>query len=243
LIQPGSSPTLTVMPQQLVPVIFVAIAVLVIAAFIFGIIAEKKRREALLAWATAHNLSFSPDRDHSFMHQFPELTCLKSGEQDRYAYNIVSGAWGSYPVVAFDYHYQTTSTDDKGRRQTHDHHFSAVIVDTPLPLKPLVIRPESIFDKIGAFFGYEDINFESAEFSRKFCVKGPDRKFAYDLLHARAIEFLLERPRRTIQIEPAHAIIHDDSTYDPAGFQSALETLTGLFDQIPNYLREELNNA
>ena len=43
----------------------------------------------------------------------------------------------------------------------------------------------------GEFFGHDDIDFESAEFSRNFYVKSSDRKWAFDILHARAMEFLL----------------------------------------------------
>ena len=40
-------------------------------------------------------------------------------------------------------------------------------------------------------FGYQDIKFESAEFSKTFCVRSPDKKFAYDVCNAKMMEYLL----------------------------------------------------
>jgi hypothetical protein len=40
-------------------------------------------------------------------------------------------------------------------------------------------------------FGYGDIKFESAEFSKTFCLRTPDKKFAYDACNAKMIEYLL----------------------------------------------------
>jgi hypothetical protein len=46
-------------------------------------------------------------------------------------------------ITAFDYRYVTGH--GKSRRV---HNFSALIVENPLPLKPLYIRPESILDRL-----------------------------------------------------------------------------------------------
>ena len=62
---------------------------------------------------------------------------------------------------------EETYTTTKNGRQTHHHYFSAIIVESPLPLKPLYLRPESFFDKMAQFMGFDDINFESAELKLK----------------------------------------------------------------------------
>jgi hypothetical protein len=38
------------------------------------------------------------------------------------------------------------------------------------------------------------VELDSAEFTRTFAVECADKKFAYDILHQRAMEFLLKRP-------------------------------------------------
>ena len=55
----------------------------------------------------------------------------------------------------------------------------------------LLIRPEGFFDKVAGAFGFDDIDFESEEFSRAFFVKSSDKRFAYDVLHPRMLELLM----------------------------------------------------
>lgn len=203
---------------------------------ILGHVQAQKRRKELAAWAAAHGLAFAPDKVWGVDSRFPGFEALGKGE-NRYAHNVLSGRRDGAEFYAFDYHYETHSTDSKGRRRTNHHHFSAVIRGAPMPLQPLTIRPEGLFDRIGAFFGYEDIDFESAEFSRKFHVSAPDRRWAYDVLHARAIEFLLASPFYSIDMEPAHAMAWRSSRFSPAQFGEAAQLVEGLLARIPDYAK------
>ncbi len=215
--------------------IFGALAALLIAAIVLTNIAEKKRREALSAWAAANGLAFNPAKQFGFDARFPAFGCLRQGER-RYAYNVLSGTWKQRPFTGFDYHYETYSRDSKGHRQTHHHYFSAVVIGSAVPLKPLAIRPEGLFDKLAAAFGFDDINFESAEFSRKFHVKAPDRKYAYDVLHPRAIEFLLQSPVFSLEFDTAQIIAWRAKKFQPPEFEQAAGVVHGLLDQLPAYL-------
>jgi hypothetical protein len=164
---------------------FIFAAVVIVVLAVLGYQQAKKRRMALEAWAASRGLSFDPSNDSGMDDRYPAFNCLREGD-NRYAYNVMRGQAGGHGVTAFDYHYETHSTDSKGERSTTNHHFSAVIVATGLPLKPLVIREEGFFDKVGAFLGFDDINFESTEFSREFYVKSPDRRWAFDVIHQRS---------------------------------------------------------
>ncbi|MBN1943674.1 MAG: hypothetical protein JW849_10320, partial [Phycisphaerae bacterium] len=140
--------------------------------------------------------------------------------------------------LGFDYHYTTGS----GKNQSH-HSFSCVLLSSGVPLKELFIRPEGFFDKITEFFGYDDIDFESAEFSRAFYVKAPEKRWAYDVLHARAIEFLLNQPKFTIQFAPDCALARKSRTFRPEEFAQAAEVLRGLLDGLPNYVLQQQGGA
>jgi hypothetical protein len=216
---------------------FVVVIALVIAMAVIGHAQAQKRRKALEAWAAAHGLEFSPDKMWGVDARFPGFEALRRGD-NRYAHNLLSGRRNGAEFLAFDYHYETHSRDSKGRRQTHHHHFSAVILGAQVPLQPLTIRPEGFFDRVGAFFGYEDINFESAEFSRKFHVSAPDRRWAYDVLHARAIEFLLASPAYSIDMEPAHVLAWRGATFPPAEFETAARVVEGLLARLPEYVKQ-----
>src|SRR5687768_8297199 len=180
--------------------IFGAFVVLVVVLAIFGAIAAKKRREAFVALAARLGLQFAPDRDRTIADRFQFLNRLAQGS-NRYAYNILSGTYQGRSVLVFDYHYQTESRDSKGNRRTHHHHFSCFVLQLERAFPELTIAREGIFSKVAQVFGYDDIDFESHEFSRTFCVRSKDKKFAYDVCHARMIEYLLANDDLNIEIE------------------------------------------
>ena len=218
------------------PLIFVGFLALMIVMAILGARADAKRKKQLAEWATAKGLTFEQGYLRGLDAQHPTFSALRRGD-DRYALNVMRGAWAGREAMFFDYHYETTSTDSKGRRQTHHHYFSAVIIKGGFPMKHLAIRPEGFFDKIGEFFGMDDIDFESAEFSRRFHVSAKDKRWAYDILHPRAMEFLMKSPTVTLCMDTSSVIAALGSRTDPAGFESAAGVVTGLLDLVPEYVR------
>lgn len=222
-------------PFSFVPFIFAAVVILIIVLVIAGSIQQRKRREALAAWAAAHGWRFDPQRVHHLDGQYPEFDCLREGHS-RYAYNCMSGEADGHGVLAFDYHYATNRHDSKGRSKTDHHYFSAIILRSRVRLEPLLIRPEGFFDKVSEFFGADDIDFESAEFSRKFFVKAPSKRWAYDVIHTRAMEFLLQNPRFTIEFGTRNAIIRSAGTFEVEKYAAAFQVLKGLIDLFPEYL-------
>lgn len=222
------------------PVLFIAgIIILIVAIGIVGHLMALKRRKELMAWAHAHGLRFTPGRDASVDERFPGFACLRRGS-NRFAFNISEGNIDNRHIRAFDYHYETHSTDSKGRRKTHHHYFSAVIINTSLLLKPLFIRPENMFDKLTEFFGFDDIDFESAEFSRAFFVKSPDRRWAYDVIQQATMEFLLSSPRYTIEFDRSYILACRSSRFTPVEFDAALDVAIGIVDRFPSSLVKEI---
>ncbi len=214
---------------------FLAAAVIIVLA-VLGYQQAKKRRMALAAWASSRGLSFDPSHDRRMDDRYPEFKCLRQGD-NRYACNVMAGNAGARPVCAFDYHYETHSTD---YTSTTHHHFSAVIVATGLPLKPLVIRKEGFFDKIGEFLGFDDIDFESAEFSREFCVKSPDRRWAFDVLQQSTMEFLLAAPRFALEFHESDVIAYRGRTFQAEEFDAALKVIEGVLQRLPDYLLRDM---
>ena len=226
----------------MIPFIIVVFVVLIICLAVISGLQAKKRRDALQQWAATRGLSFSADSDSSIDNRYPKFSCLQEGD-DRYAYNIMQGTIAGRSILAFDYHYETHSTDSKGNRETDDEEFSAVIVRPGLPLRPLSIRGETFFDKVGAFMGFEDINFESAEFNRQFFVKSPDRHWAFDVLNQQSMEFLLASPRFTLEMDDACVIAYHSKTFTTGDFESALNLIGGLLDRIPQSVLQDLKGT
>lgn len=215
--------------------IFGAFAVLVVVLAIFGAIAAKKRREAFAILAARLGLTFSPDHDRGIADRYHFLDRLAHGS-NRYAYNILSGNYQGRSVVAFDYHYQTESRDSKGNRRTHHHHFSCFVLQMERPFPELTIAREGIFSKVAQAFGYDDIDFESHEFSRKFCVRSKDKKFAYDVCHARMIEYLLANDDLNIEIENTVLALAYSGVLKPEEIEPNLQRLVHVRALMPDYL-------
>ncbi|MCJ7543656.1 MAG: hypothetical protein MUP47_03660 [Phycisphaerae bacterium] len=208
----------------------IAFLLLVAGLALYGWRAAAKRRTALLAWATGRKLDFTPGRSGSLEGQYPEFTCLQQGHS-RYAFNLIQGPWGPRPMLGFDYHYVTGSGK---HRQTHL--FSAVILDSGVVLQPLFIRPEGLLDKVSEFFGADDIDFESAEFSRRFYVKAPNKRWAYDVIYPRTMEFLMASPPFKIQFGLRQVICYRDQQFQPADYEAACRVVCGLLDRLPEYV-------
>jgi len=96
--------------------IIVLVVIVVIAVAIFGHLAEKKRREAMAVWAASHGWAFDASKDHSFDDRFPAFKKWFKIGSNRFAYNIAQGEFEGRWAMTFDYHYETHSTDSKGRR-------------------------------------------------------------------------------------------------------------------------------
>jgi hypothetical protein len=216
-------------------VVIVGIIALIIVAAIFGHIAAKKRREAMVALAARLGLRFDPDRDRDLARRYQFLDKLRAGD-NRYAFNILSGNYQKHDVMAFDYHYETHSTDSKGRRQTHHHYFSFFLLHLPVSFPELVIAREGFFSKVVQAFGYDDIDFESHEFSRRFCVRSRDKKFAYDVCNARMIEYLLANDDLTVEVEGPALAVSFSSRLSPEQIESNLNRLIALRSLMPDYL-------
>lgn len=215
---------------------------------LFGILAyfnyqeQKKRKEALCAFALAQGLTFTPDKDFSIPGQFPFFPALHQGHS-QYAFNILQGAYKNHPLKAFDYHYAVTTRNSKGRSQTHHYYFSAVILTVGFPLKQLNIRPENFLDKVGEFIGLNDIDFESAEFSRKFFVSARDKKFAYGIIHQGMMEYLLAHPGYSIQMDRNEILIYQGKTFSLEELTQCLDLGMGFVENIPAYLIQELKTT
>jgi hypothetical protein len=215
--------------------IFGLVLAVVIVAAIFGAIAARKRREALAVLAGQLGLNYQADKDYSIPDRFPFLNKLAQGS-NRYAYNVLSGNYHGHRVLVFDYHYETHSTDSKGHRQTHHHYFSFFILLLPKLFPELKIYREGFGSKIAQAFGFEDIDFESAEFSRQFCVRSKDKRFAYDVCNAQMIEYLLAHRDLNIEIEANALALAFGTCLASEEIEENLQRLLQIRELMPEYL-------
>lgn len=215
----------------------------------------KQRREALARAAAGLGLSFSardPFAGSRYEHssgflgslfggslsgvpgRFGQFGALSRGDSRR-AYNVMRGAYRGREVCAFDYRYCTGSGKNRST-----HHLSAAVVSTGARFPEIYIRPENLLDKLAGAVGFEDIDFESHEFSKKFFVKARDRKLAYDVVHPRAMEYLLAHPRWSVELDGTDALVSTGRRWRPEEFARALDHLAGFLDLVPEFVWKDL---
>ena len=204
------------------------------AVIILSILFTMERRKKMAAYAESQGWHFTPDKDKGMSDRYPSFKCLRRGHS-RWAYNIMRGDRDGRDVTSFDYHYVTGHGKN---RQVHN--FSALVLQSPLTLKPLYIRPENVFDKVSDFFGKDDIDFESAEFSRKFFVKAPEKRWAYHVIHQQMMEYLLEAPSFHIQFDSRDVMVWRNRRFREQDFDEAFTLIQGMLERLPEYVKKQL---
>lgn len=227
--------------MEVLPILFfVVIGILVIAGIWYGVQRGKKRRQALGVLAGKLGMSFDPEKRRGLAEELGSRFATLTQGSNRYAYNILAGRRDGRAATLFDFHHETYSTDSKGNRQTHHHHRSFVIIEHDVNLGALEARPEHFFDKLKGFFGFDDIDFESAEFSKAYYVKAKDRKLAYDLFHPRMIEFMLAHKGLKVTTWVDHALFrYGSGRMTPLVFEGTLRDGFAFLEQIPRYMRKD----
>jgi hypothetical protein len=212
------------------PLIIVGSIALIVVVSVLAYISARKRREAMAALAAKLGLYFEPDKNWDIAQRYSFLDKLRAGS-NRYAFNIFLGDYKGYDVIVFDYHYRTGSG-----KNTQHHYISFFILHLPASFPELVIGSEGFFSKIAQAVGYDDIDFESHEFSRKFCVRSRDKKFAYDVCNAKMIEYLLSNTDLTIEIEGGELAVSFSSRLSTEQIEPNLNRLITVRSLLPEYL-------
>lgn len=112
----------------------------------------------------------------------------------------------------------------------------AIVDDKDYPW--LGVAPEGIGHKLFEAVGGADIDFESDAFSRAYCVKSPDRRFAYDVLHPRAIEHLMKPGWKRWEISgPYIAVWEARRRLEANDVGVAIQRLRGFVDLMPQFIQ------
>lgn len=226
--------------------VLLIIVVIIVVGFVlyYAYLLEKKRREEMAVLAAELGWSFDPSKDRSHDDEYAHFEIFRRGHS-RAAYNTLSGQLTvddrTYPAKMGDFTYKVTSHTGKST-STRTYRFSYLILQLPFVNVPnLLIRHEGMFDKLAGAFGFDDIDFESVEFSKSFHVKSPDKKFAYDVIDPRMMEFLLAEKSPTIDIEYGRCCLSDGRhKWSPMEFKATLNWAGRFFDQWPDHVTASL---
>ena len=221
-------------------ILVVIVAALAAIGFIFAHQQAKKRREALAALASSRGLDFDASFDGSHDVRFAGFAMFRKG-RSRVAYNTISGALElggrSIAIRTGDFRYKERRGSGKNRR-TVTIRLSYLIAWNPFGSVPeTIVRREGVFDRLKGMLGFDDIDFESVEFSRRFHVSSEDKRFAYDLIDPRMMELLLRTAPPAFELEGDLICVSDGrGCWDPESFERQLDWCGAFFDAWPDHL-------
>lgn len=222
--------------------IFAVLGVLVFVAIVWAVhLASVKRRDALAALADRLGLRFDARRDRRHDDEYSHFEVFRQGHS-RAAYNTI---WGTLDIAGRECLIKTgdfTYTVNHGKSST-TYNLSYLILHLPFDAVPdLLIRREGVFDRLAGAFGFPDINFESSEFSRRFHVRSRDRKFAYDVVAPRMMEFLLATDPRVIDIERGRLCLTDGTRrWTPEEFEARIRWVGEFLLRWPDHVTAALD--
>jgi len=229
--------------------VVVAVVILVLLLAIAGAIwawkLEQQRTLELQALAQELGLDFDPRDDSAHDDEYAQFEIFRRGHS-RVAQRTMHGTlevFGTRCAVRLgDFRYRVTRSNGKSSSTT-TYRFSYLIVHPPWPSPTLLVRPEGLFDKVKGAFGFDDIDFESIEFSRAFWVQSNDKRFAYDVLHPRMMEFLLAERPPMLDLEGGALCVSDGQRrWDPPAFRARIAFLRRFCELWPRHLVKDLES-
>lgn len=193
---------------------------------------DQRRRQALQTWAGKNGYSYVSEDDS----WCPRWNGDPFGEGDhRRARNVITGT-AKAAFSAFDYSYETHSSDSRGGRTTTTHRYAVTALQIPTFLPTLQVTPENLLTRIGHSLGLDDIDLESEDFNRRYRVHANDRKFASDVLTPRTMQALLARPAVSWRITGTDILTWAEGRITAVGITQALSTLQLVIDGIPSFV-------
>jgi hypothetical protein len=165
--------------------VILAVLGLTIALAVFNARLEKKRVDAMQRAAREMGLTFDPKEEGATLALLAGFHLFSQGHSKKIT-SLMLGEVSDREVRIFDYTYTTGSgKNSHTSRQTVISFRSA-----KLSLPGFSLRPENLLHKIGALFGYQDIDFEAhPHFSKHYLLRGSDEEGIRNTFHDRVLEF------------------------------------------------------
>lgn len=205
---------------------------------------ERQRLAGLGRWGPANGFAFSPGDLLNLDGRYQGMASIGKGH-DRYAFECLTRDT-PVPAAIFRYHFKTWETRTVTRNgHTRTERYEAthwrryLIVELGAAFPHLFLRTEGLFDRVAGFVGFDDIDFESEEFSKRYFCKSGDRQFAYAMIHPQMMEWLLSR-RFEGEINRGLLVMDvSGEQHTPEGCQRVWEDATGFVNRIPAFVWQD----
>jgi len=208
-------------------VVFLLFTCLVVGLLVVAYISNKKKQEALAAWAAQQGFQFSARDPFDIPKRFDEFGLMQQGHSHA-ASDVLWKSSDGGELLIFEYSYKTGSGKDEST-----HTCCACSWQLPVALGSLVIRPEGFFDHVAAWFGHDRIEFESTEFNKRYHVAGADKREVYDVITPQMMEFMMQRNLENLEVRGPTALCHVEESLDVERGQWLLDVSDGFTQLIP----------
>lgn len=163
------------------------------------------------------------------------LTTAGHGHETK---KVVRGTNDGLPVEGFEHHWKTTRTetytDSQGRTQTRtvtDHHSEIICaVTVPFHFMDLSLNGKGRGEKV---------KFESEQFNDRFKVRTANRKFAYDVIHPRTMEWLAAVSPPGFTVEDGFMRFYPN-THDTEVIGWSADFAHEFFSRVPSFVWKDL---
>lgn len=205
------------------------------AGVLFGRFRAKganERRARLLAWAASRNWQYLPSVPG--LARRWESPPFGRG-QSRSAYDVLAGEFRGRQVTSMTYEFVTGTGKDRST-----HHFHVLAVHLPMALPWLRLTQQSGATSVVRLLGAEDIEFESAAFNDAWRVEGPAGQYAFDVIHPRMMERLMQPDAvgHAITIEGDDIFLYVGGSQNEEYIDGYLNLLIDVIENIPQHVWE-----
>jgi len=205
-------------------VVFVVIALIVV----LGFIAQKKRAERLMRFAQSRGLTYEARNDAWARMDWGYPFGAGRAQKARY---VMTGHLKGRPVISFEHEYTTGSGDD--RRTVHTM-VTAIQIRRAFPR--LEVGLEGVTGRFARRLGFKDIELESEAFNRKYKIECDNRKFAYDVLHPRFMEWLMSIDSSGFTIAGPYVVTHRTGRLKEQEIDANFSYITAVIEHMPGFV-------
>ena len=191
----------------------------------------KERARSALLRNHAAKLGFEYVRSDGTKHLAYEDAALWQQHLCSETANILQGETDEGKLAYFDY---------RGAVADRGIYMSVCACNTGYMFRRLVLRMRHglLGNDLARLLRAKPIALESAAFNNAFEVECEDKKFAYDILHQRAMEFLLDRPQIQMQLFGNCVFFWYERRLPIEGVESFIADTREFARMLPRYLAE-----
>lgn len=237
------------MDPKTIGIVLLVLAVIVLVIWQVQLHAERerKRRADLAEFARQNGMDFSQDDRWNLGARYQGVADIGRGH-NRYALDVLMRG-GESPLAVFRYHFKTWETRTvtrNGRTRTEryekTHWRQYLVLETGSAFPHFTLRPEGLFDKLAGFVGFDDIDFESEQFSKRYFCKSENKEFAYAIVHPPMMEYLMDLGL-AVELHNRRLIMDlGGAKFDVDRVHRAMAGMTGFINRIPDFVWQDYAN-